>query len=122
RLYGIAVRIVGIESDRPFALGYSLVILLFLGIDRAQERMGYRQGIIQGKSLLRHFKHSLQGLGVRTPAKDPLCPVGVTQMRVRLRILWVQFNGLLIQLPCLSSGLFRDAEMILLPAQEGIVG
>ena len=53
RLYGIAVSIVGIESDRPFALGYSLVILLFLGIDDAQERMGSRQGVVQGHSLLR---------------------------------------------------------------------
>ena len=54
----------------PF--GYGLVILLFLRIDIAQERMGYRQGVIQGNSLLRQRQRSLQGLGVRTPAKDPL--------------------------------------------------
>ena len=46
RLYGIAVRIVGIEGDSPFPFSYGLVILLFRRIDIAQDRMGSRERVI----------------------------------------------------------------------------
>ena len=84
--------------------------------------MGCGQGVVQGKSLLRQRQRALQGLGVRTPAQDPLHPVGPTQPRVRLGILRVQGNGFLKHLPCLGIGLFREAAIILHPAQEGVIG
>ena len=80
--------------------------------------MGYRQGVVQGKGLLRQRKRALQGLGVRTPAQDPLMLVGPTQPRVRLGILRVQGKGFLKHLPRLGIGLFREAPKVLHPAQE----
>src|SRR5713101_5433725 len=70
RLHCIAVSIIRIEGDGPFAFGYGLVILLFLGIDRTQERMGSRQRVVQSEGLLRQRQRALQGLGILLQRKS----------------------------------------------------
>src|SRR5216683_4491307 len=114
---------VGSERDGSLTLTDGLSITPLRQIKAAQKHISLGLGVIQGDCLLRPLVSLIESLraGARL-RKYRFEEVGEPDSRVRLGILWVQFDSLLPHFPRFWKPLSRLRVEVLPPAQIIVIG
>src|SRR5690348_17406734 len=79
--------------------------------------MSVRQGVIEGKGLLRELRSPIQSIRILAQLGVPTPQIVFAQERIGVRIAGVQLDSFLEHLSCLGIFLLRESPVITQPTQ-----